>query len=66
TCDVTLWAACIGGAMQQDDYINAIRQAGFRMVAVRDNPEYHFISDGAAWATDNFGVKSISVLAIKD
>jgi hypothetical protein len=52
--------------MQQDDYINAIRQAGFRMVAVRDNPEYHFISDGAAWATDNFGVKSISVLAIKD
>ncbi|MGD8640113.1 MAG: methyltransferase domain-containing protein [Gammaproteobacteria bacterium] len=66
TCDVTLWAACIGGAMQQDDYINAIRQVGFRMVAVRDNPEYHFISDGAAWATDNFGVKSISVLAIKD
>jgi cyclopropane fatty-acyl-phospholipid synthase-like methyltransferase len=66
TCDATLWAACIGGAMQQDDYINAIKSAGFRIVEVRDNPEYHFISDGAQWATETYGVKSISLLAIKD
>lgn len=66
TCNATLWAACIGGAMQEDDYINAITDAGFRVIEVRDNPEYHFISDGATWATETYGVKSISLLAVKD
>ena len=66
TCDATLWAACIGGAMQQEEYIRTIEQAGLRVVTVRDNPEYHFISDGASWATETYGVKSISLLAIKD
>lgn len=65
TCDATLWAACIGGALQQDRYLEAIRAAGLEIEAVRDNPEYHFISDGAKWATDNFGVKSIAILARK-
>ncbi len=65
TCDATLWAACIGGALQETSYTQAIEAAGFRIEAVHDNPEYHFISDGASWATDNYGVKSISVLAIK-
>jgi hypothetical protein len=27
-CNSTLWAACIGGAMQQDDYRSAIETAG--------------------------------------
>ena len=66
TCDATLWAACIGGAMQQDHYIALIEAVGFRVVEVHDNPEYHFISDGATWATDTYGVKSISLLAVKD
>ncbi|MCI0506512.1 MAG: methyltransferase domain-containing protein [Gammaproteobacteria bacterium] len=66
TCDATLWAACIGGAMQQDEYIAEIEKAGFRVVAVRDNTEYHFISGGATWATETYGVKSISLLAVKD
>lgn len=65
TCDATLWAACIGGALQEASYIQAIEAAGFRIETVCDNPEYHFISDGASWATDNYGVKSISVLATK-
>ena len=39
TCDATLWAACIGGAMQQQNYINTIIKAGFRITEVRDNPE---------------------------
>lgn len=66
TCDATLWAACIGGAMQQHDYLSAIRSAGFRIIEVKDNPGYHFISDGATWATETYGVKSISLLAVKD
>jgi ubiquinone/menaquinone biosynthesis C-methylase UbiE len=65
TCDATLWAACIGGAMQQDDYLKAIRSAGFIVEQVRANPEYQFISDSAQGATREFGVKSISVLARK-
>ena len=65
TCDATLWAACIGGALQEDDYINAIKSAGFIIEKIEDNDDYHFISDNAQWATKTFGVKSISVLARK-
>jgi ubiquinone/menaquinone biosynthesis C-methylase UbiE len=65
TCNTTLWAACIGGAAQQDDYRQEIAQAGLRVVNVEDNPRYQFISDNAKGATKKFGVKSISLLAVK-
>ena len=64
-CDVNLWASCIGGAMQQDDYRHAIEGAGLELRTVQDNPQYHFISDSAQGATETFGVKSVSLLAIK-
>ena len=64
-CDVNLWASCIGGAMQEDDYRQAIEQAGLVLRTVQDNPQYHFISDSAQGATETFGVKSVSVLATK-
>ena len=43
-CNSTLWAACIGGAMQQDDYRAAIKQAGLAIERVVDNPSYRFLS----------------------
>jgi SAM-dependent methyltransferase len=64
TCDASLWAACIGGAAQRDDYLEAIRDAGFELAVVRDN-DYRFISDRARGATTTYGVTSISVLATK-
>jgi SAM-dependent methyltransferase len=64
-CDVNLWASCIGGAMQQDDYRAAIEAAGLHVETVQENPQYSFISDSAQGATGTFGVKSISVLATK-
>lgn len=64
-CDVNLWASCIGGAMQQDDYRAAIEAAGLSIDTVQENPQYRFISDSAQGATDTFGVKSISILATK-
>jgi len=64
-CDASLWAACIGGAMQQDDYRHAIEDAGLTVRTVQENPQYHFISGSAQGATKTFGVKSISVLAAK-
>jgi arsenite methyltransferase len=64
-CDVDLWASCIGGAMQEDDYRRAIEDAGLELRTVQANPQYHFISDSALGATETFGVKSVSVLATK-
>ncbi len=65
TCNATLWAACIGGAMQQDDCCAAIEAAGLRVVTREDNPQYRFISDNALGASEKFGVKSVSILAVK-
>jgi arsenite methyltransferase len=64
-CNSTLWAACIGGAAQQDDYRGQIAAAGLKVVKVQDNPAYQFISDNARGASKKFGVKSISLLAVK-
>ena len=63
TCDASLWAACIGGAMQRDGYRAAIESAGFVIEAWRENPQYRFVSDGADNATQKYGVTSISLLA---
>jgi ubiquinone/menaquinone biosynthesis C-methylase UbiE len=64
-CNSTLWAACIGGAAQQDNYRRMIEQAGLRVMKAQDNPQYQFISDNAKGASRKFGVKSISLLASK-
>jgi len=64
-CNSTLWAACIGGASQQDNYRGQIAAAGMKVVKVQDNPTYQFISDNARGASKKFGVKSISLLAVK-
>ena len=64
-CNSTLWAACIGGAAQQDNYRGQIEAAGMKVVKVQDNPTYQFISDNARGASKKFGVKSISLLAVK-
>jgi hypothetical protein len=64
-CNSTLWAACIGGAAQQDSYRGQIEAAGLKVDTVQDNPAYQFISDNARGASRKFGMKSISLLAVK-
>lgn len=64
-CNATLWAACIGGAAQLDDYRAAITSAGLRIERLQDNPQYQFISDRAKGASQKFGVKSVSLVATK-
>jgi ubiquinone/menaquinone biosynthesis C-methylase UbiE len=64
-CNSTLWAACIGGAAQRDNYRQMIEAAGLRVTRIEDNPQYQFISDNAKGASTKFGVKSISLLAVK-
>ena len=64
-CDVNLWASCIGGAMQEHDYAQAIKDAGLDVNVIQENPQYLFISESAQGATATFGVKSVSILATK-
>jgi SAM-dependent methyltransferase len=63
-CNADLWASCIGGAAQQETYLQTIEAAGFTVARLRVNA-YEFISDRARSASATYGVKSISVLATK-
>jgi arsenite methyltransferase len=66
TCNATLWAACIGGAAQRDDYRAQIEGAGLRVVNARENAAYVFLSKSAQNATRQYGVKSMSFFAVKE
>jgi ubiquinone/menaquinone biosynthesis C-methylase UbiE len=65
TCDASLWAACIGGAMQRDSYRAAIEAAGFELETIQENAGYQFVTERARNATKKYGVKSVSVVARK-
>lgn len=62
-CNSTLWAACIGGAAQEDRYQGAIEAGGLRVIRTKENPQYRFLSKSAQGASREYGVKSISLLA---
>ncbi len=64
-CNATLWAACIGGALEQGLYARLAEEAGLAVEQVVDNTEYRFLSKGAQGATADYGVKSISLHARK-
>lgn len=64
-CNAELWASCIGGAAQVDDYTAAIEDAGLRVQTVRENTAYEFLSDSARGASQTYGITSISLLAVK-
>lgn len=63
-CNADLWASCIGGAAQEQVYLQAIESAGFTLDRRHVNA-YEFISDQARNASATYGVKSISLLATK-
>ncbi len=64
SCNATLWAACIGGAMQHEEYYALFEGAGLKVIVTKENP-YEFISNSAKGATSDYGIKSVSVLAVK-
>jgi arsenite methyltransferase len=64
-CDSSLWAACIGGAAQQDAYRSLIEGAGLRVKTMRENPAYRFLSTSAQGASLRYGVKSVTLLAAR-
>ena len=65
-CNTSLWAACIGGAAQVDAYLASIAAAGLTVRTMRENPNYAFLSESAKGATQQFGVKSVSLVAVLD
>ncbi|MGJ7457657.1 hypothetical protein ACR80S_01875 [Halomonas sp. MA07-2] len=65
SCDATLWAACIGIASQQDAYRSAIEATGLAVRTFREQPEYRFLTESSRGACEKWGVKSISLLAVK-
>ncbi len=60
-----LWAECIGGAWEQDSYVELIRQAGLDVETVNVNQAYAFTQESTINAASKFAVRSISVLAYK-
>ena len=63
--DADLWAACIGGAEQVNDYTTVIETPGFEVTDLRENDRYEFISEQAQGACQKYGVKSVSLVAPK-
>jgi arsenite methyltransferase len=63
--NATLWAACIDGALQIDQYVKAIEAAGFGVVEIRPDTRSRFASDSVPGADRKYGVKKISVQAVK-
>ena len=66
TCNPTLWAACIGGAMQQDEFFDLMEAAGLGKFQVIHNVNYGFISKSAQGASKAYGVKSFTMRGDKD
>ena len=45
--------------------MKAIEAAGFQVDDLKENDQYRFVSERADNATQTYGVKSVSLLAIK-
>jgi hypothetical protein len=63
--NVDLWAACVAGAIPQDDYLAGLEAAGLRVEHVRENRAYRFTSPRALEACGKYKVISVSILARK-
>jgi arsenite methyltransferase len=57
--DMALWAGCIAGASDQDEYLEIIREAGFSEVTIFAAPEFDYLRG------ENYGLASLTVGASK-
>jgi hypothetical protein len=51
--------------MRWDAFVEAIEQAGFTVTTEKANHEYRFLSKSAQNATREYGVHSMSLLAVR-
>jgi len=57
--DMELWAGCIAGALDRQDYLRIVREAGFKDLSIVTEKPYHL--DGKS----SFGLESITLTATK-
>jgi arsenite methyltransferase len=57
--DLTLWAGCISGALDLEDYLSLIREAGFISIETLAYEVYDYLK------ADNYGMASLTVGAVK-
>jgi hypothetical protein len=66
---ISLWASCIAGALELDEYLNKIRSAGFNKVEVVNKEEYsrEFIKDAmeSAIASSSEGEQKATSAKVK-
>jgi arsenite methyltransferase len=60
-----LWAACIAGASQRDQYLNDIAATGLWLRTAQRNDAYGFASERAQRTSDKYGAHTIELLAVK-
>lgn len=53
--NLRLWSACVGGVLEEEDYVVLMKKAGFREVEVKERHEYH-----QCWGTGIGQVKLFS------
>ncbi|MCB9299117.1 MAG: hypothetical protein H6566_00630 [Lewinellaceae bacterium] len=51
--------------MQVDKYVELLAAVGLKVGIIEDNPKYAILSPNAKGASKSYGMKSISLLAIK-
>jgi arsenite methyltransferase len=57
--DLTLWAGCISGSLDLEDYLSLIREAGFISIETLAYEVYDYLK------ADNYGMASLTVGAVK-
>jgi arsenite methyltransferase len=57
--NMELWAGCISGALDRDEYVEIIRQSGFGEIFIKNFSEYD------AFKGDDYGIASITIEAYK-
>lgn len=60
--DLNAWAACVGGAMQKEEYVDCIKKAGFTSVTIASEKEFNVeTSDG----NTAFTITGVTLNAVK-
>lgn len=73
--DAEMYAGCVAGAVQQNEYLSFIREAGFQQIEIQKEKEIvlsddllkNYLTDAAlaTFKTSNLGIYSITVLGVK-
>lgn len=58
--DMALWAGCVSGALDRDEYLQIVREAGFIDLHIKDFVEYDYLK------AENYGLASLSLQARKE